>query len=113
MTRDRRLGIATITGPAVWLLTFGALVSLSDWPCRQQDRSLLFFVSVVAVALTATALMTLFGQWRQLGKEAPAEATGPAARWKTAAIGGLGLNALFLIVLIAQTIPVILLKGCE
>jgi len=113
MKSDRRLLFALATGPAVWLLTFGADVSLSDWPCRQHDRFLLYVLSALALALTSVALLTSVNQWRLLGKEGPAETGGPGARLRTMVVGGIGLNAFIMITLIAQTIPIVMLQGCE
>ena len=113
MKRDSMLWLAAATGPIVWILTFGADVSLSDWPCRHQDRLLLYALSALAVALTAVALTAGLSQWRVLGRGYPGESSSPLARDRAIAIGGIGLNLLFLLVLIAQTIPTLILKGCE
>jgi len=113
MRSDRKLLIALATGPAVWVLTFGAEVSLSDWPCRHHDRLLLYVLSAIALALTTVALITSANQWRLLGKEGPAETGGPGARLRTVVVGGIGVNAFIILALIAQTIPIVLLQGCE
>lgn len=113
MTRNAVLGLAVATGPIVWLLTFGADFALSGWTCGAQSRLPQYILSVVSIVLTGAAMWAAWVEWRAAGKGFPGESGGPAARARSVAIVGIALNAMFLVVAIAQTIPHLMLGGCE
>ena len=113
MTRSYLLALAISTGPLVWLLSFGADFALSGWICGAQSKVPLYVVSTIAIVLSGAALAIAWREWVLSGKEWPGEAGGPAARTKSVALAGVGINALFIVVVIAQTIPHLMLGGCE
>jgi len=113
MSRGTILGLAIATGPLVWLLSFGADFALSGWTCGAHSRLPFFVISAAGVLLTALAMALSWHEWVAIGKEWPGESAGEVARRRSVAIGGIGINALFILVLIAQSIPILMLRGCE
>lgn len=113
MIRDSILWLVVLAGPVVWMLSFGADFALSGWTCTWGSKLLLHLVSCAALLLIASAGVAAFGQWRAVGKDLPGESGQAVARARAMAIAGIALNIGFFVVIIAQSIPQLLLVGCE
>ncbi len=79
----------------------------------QGSKLPLYVVSAVALLLVLTGMIAALRIWRTMGASWPGEGGGESARIHAIAISAIGLNVLFLVVLIGQAIPQILLAGCE
>ncbi len=113
MKRDAILWLALLAGPAIWFLSFGANFALAPWACTLQWKPALYVVSAVALALTACSGLVAWNQWRQLGQEYPGEAGGGVSASRALASGGLLLNGMFFLVILAQSIAEIILGACQ
>jgi hypothetical protein len=113
LIRDSILWLVVLTGPLVWMLSFGAVFALSGWTCTWNSKLALYLVSCAALLLTESAGVAAFGQWRAIGKEWPGESGGAVSRARAMAIAGIALNLMFFVVIIGQSIPQLLLVGCE
>lgn len=113
MTRDSMLWLVILSGPVVWMLSFGAVFSLSGWTCSWGSKLALYLVSLAALLLTGSAAAAAFRQWKTVGKDWPGESGGSASRARAMAIAGIALNVMFFVVIIGQSIPQLLLVGCE
>jgi hypothetical protein len=111
--RDTIITLALLTGPLVWMLSFAVGVAFSGWTCSSRSKLPLYVASAMSLLLTGWAMIAAWRQWLAAGKGVPGETAGELARTRALAIGGIGLNGLFLIVAIGQTIPQLLLGGCE
>ncbi|HJT86422.1 MAG TPA: hypothetical protein VJ732_01170 [Bryobacteraceae bacterium] len=107
------LWLAVLTGPIVWLVSFGANFALAPWACALRWKPALYTVSAVALLITAGSGILAWNEWRQLGREFPGEAGGWLSSSRALATGGILLSAMFFLVIAAQTIVEGLLGACE
>jgi hypothetical protein len=107
------LWTGVLGGPIIWLVSFEAKFSLAPWACSLQWKPALFGVAIVALIMTACIGMLSWRQWQRIGAEAPGEGEGPISRMRLMAMGGVILSAFCCLLIIAQTIPEIILGACE
>lgn len=107
------LWISVLGGPLVWLCSFEARFALVPWACTFQSKAALFGVAVAALALCAGCGLIGWRQWRVLGENGPSSEGGAFWRSTFMAIGGIVLSAGCFMILIAQTIPEIMLRACQ
>jgi hypothetical protein len=113
MSRDLALWTVVLAGPTVWLCSFEANFALAPWACTFQSKAALYLVSFAALALCAASLVWAWRLWRQLGAEWNAEGGGAVPRGRAMAISGVVLSGGFLIVVLAQAIPELMLESCQ
>lgn len=111
--RDVTLWAGILAGPIVWLLSFQAKFTLAPWACEFNTKLALFLVTILALALVAGSGLLAWREWSELGKVWPGEAGGTLARSRIMAIGGVLLSAMFFLVIVAQSIPELILGACE
>ena len=107
------LWISVLGGPIVWLSSFEARFALVPWACTFQSKLALFGVAIAALALCAMFAVIGWRQWKVLGENGPSSEGGAFWRSTFMAIGGVVLSASCFIILIAQTIPEIMLGACQ
>ncbi len=113
MSRDAALWTGVLAGPIVWLLSFEANFALAPWACTFDAKLALYIVSVIALVLAAASGLLSWRQWKELGQEWPGEGGGAVPRGRIMAIGGVLLSAMFFLVILAQSIPEIILGACQ
>jgi|SRR3954454_2110197 len=113
MKRNVALWTGVLTGPVVWSMAFVAKFFISYWICAFAWKPAAWVLSIVPVLLTAGAGMLAWSQWQDLGREFPDQTGGTVGRSRALALAGVALSAGFVIVLIAQTFPEVILAGCE
>ena len=113
MSQDRALWTVVLAGPVVWLCSFLANYALAPWACTFQSKLALYAVSLAALALCAVSTVYAWNLWKQLGAEWHAEGAAAVPRRRAMAISGIVLSAGFLLVVIAQSIPELMLASCE
>ena len=102
MTRPALWSIL-LAGPLIWFLSFGANFALAPWACTLHWKPALYVVSVIALILTTLCA------WR-----ANSERLHPGAESTQAlALGAAALNAIFFLVILAQTIAETPLGACS
>jgi hypothetical protein len=113
MRRDVQLWTAVLTGPTAWFVCLLANFALAPWTCTQFGRSPLFAVAAVALLLSAVAGIAAWRLWRQIGVQPPGESGGVIAYQRSLALAGVLLSGVFVMVIVAQSIPNLMLEGCE
>jgi hypothetical protein len=115
MTRTRNLALWTgvLAGPVVWLLSFQANFTLAPWACEFNTKIALFLVTIAALILVSGSGWLAWREWTALGRIAPDEADGAVGRSRIMALGGVLLSAMFFLVILAQSIPELILGACE
>jgi len=112
---DGALWAGALAGPLAFFLHLQLDYVYVPWTCEHGGRWLLHLVALLAIALTAagTAL-----SWRNLdraGRDWPEHAHegGSLARSRFVAGLGVAMGALFLLVMLAQWIPIWILDPCH
>ena len=113
MSRDLALWTGILAGPVVWLISFQANYALVPWACIFGGKLALYLVSVAAIAACAASGLLAWREWNALGREIPGEGADPLSRGRIMAISGVVLSASFLLVVIAQAIPELVLGACQ
>ena len=113
MKRDVALSAGILTGPFVWLLSLETSFALAPVTCSTNSKAWVYAVSIVALATTTASGFMSWSQWRQTPAIPADEARASIERGRSMAIGGMAMSSLFFLVILAQSIPNFLLKGCE
>jgi hypothetical protein len=113
MKRNLALWIGVLGGPITWLCSFEARFALAPWACTFQSKLALHGVGCAAVLLCAAFALLSWREWKALGEQEPVAAGGAPARSTFMAIGGIVLSIGCLLIVIAQTIPEMILGACE
>ena len=111
--RDLILWLSIFIGPIVWFWTMETNFALAPELCHSNTKSVAYLVSAIGLLLTGGGTMTAWTLWKRLGHEFPGDWGGEVARSRFMAIGGAALGTASFLVILAQTIPQIILKGCE
>jgi hypothetical protein len=113
MKGDVALWTGLLAGPTIWLISFGARWSLSGWICVMHWKPALFVITVVSLLLVAACGKLSWSEWQRVGCEMPGEGGGSIPRARIMAVMGLALNALSILLIVAQAIPDFMLGACE
>lgn len=113
MSRGVQLWLAVLTGPLVWFASLLANFALTPQVCEGGGTAMLFGVMAVSLVLTASAGLLAWRLWRRTGVELPGESGGAAGYRRTMGLAGVLLSAMFFLVILAQSVPTFLLRGCE
>jgi hypothetical protein len=113
MNRDTQLWAAVLTGPTIWFLSLLSNFALAPWACTLGWKPALFGVTLVALAITAVSGLLAWKLWRQAGLEMPGESGGAVAHERSLALAGVLLSAMFFLVILAQSVPSLVLGACE
>ena len=113
MKRDVALWTGVLTGPIVWSIAFVTKFFISYWICAFHWKPAAYALSAVPVLITGAAGMLAWSQWQDLGREAPGQTGGAIGRSRALALAGIALSGGFVLVMIAQTFPELILEGCE
>ena len=113
MKRDIALWTGILAGPIVWLFSFEANFALAPWACDFANKAALFVVAILALVLVAASGWIAWREWNAVGKVWPGSAGGELGRERIMAGGGLLMSAMFFIVILAQSIPNLMLGACD
>jgi uncharacterized membrane protein len=113
MNRDLALWTGILAGPLVWLLSFEANFALAPWACEFHTKLALFVVAILALSLVAASGLLAWRKWNATGKVWPGGAGGTLARERVIAGCGVLMNAMFFLVIAAQTVPNLLMGACD
>lgn len=97
------LWVAILIPPVAWLLSLEANFALVPLACSLGGNAVLFIAPAIAVGLAILAGRFARNKWRQ-------DAEGMV---RTMAVAGMSMSAMFTLVVIAQTIPQIVLRTCQ
>lgn len=113
MNRNTALWTGLLGPPIVWLCSFEARFALVPWACTFQSKLALFSVAIAALALCAWCASLSWKQWKALGEHGPNSEAGPIPRGTFMAVGGIMLSAGCALIVVAQTIPEVILGACQ
>jgi len=105
MNRTLGFWILVLIAPVMWFINLEANFAVGAWVCQWRSR---LVPALIAVASLAVAGATgWFAWWRAYSSNPPAR-TGLVLL-----TGGAVLSSLFFIVILAQTVPILFLDGCQ
>jgi hypothetical protein len=113
MRRDVQLWTAVLTPPTAWFLSLLANFALAPWACARFGKTPIFAVAAAALALSAAAGFAAWRMWRQRGIDPPGESGGTIAHERSLAMAGVLLSGMFVVVIVAQTVPDVMLGSCR
>jgi hypothetical protein len=87
--------------------------ALAPWACVWGWKPAEFVVALVALMITIGAGLISWKNWRGVGIEMPGETGGVVARDRSLGLAGVLLNGMFVLVIIAQAIPNMVLRACD
>ena len=109
MKQALSLWLLVFAGPLAWFLDLEANFAFSTQICAGAWSAAPAVISVLAVLCTAAAGMLLRLRFREMRATQP-----PAPQvYQITAIGGMLLSTAFVIVIVAESIPVIMLRNCR
>jgi hypothetical protein len=110
-----RLWVPIVLGPLAWLVYLQTAYALVPLACRRPTAGTIALplTAVVALALSAAALVAAWRAWRGSAREPTPVASGPAARTRFMVLAGIGTSAMFVLVVVAGIIPLFFLGPCE
>jgi len=112
-TRDRILWMALFAGPLFWLMSFLAKFAWVPKACTSQTNLVLLLFAFVALFLTGIAGVLAWRQWSELGKQEAGEGGDSLTRSRFMAVGAIVFSVSFGGVIIAQTVPDLILRVCQ
>jgi hypothetical protein len=113
MSRETQLWGSVLTGPTAWFLSLLANFALAGWSCTRFGKAPLLVVTAIALALSAASGFLAWHVWRQVGVEQPGESGGTVAHERSMALAGVLMSGMFIVVIVAQSVPDLMLGGCE
>lgn len=109
MKQGLMLWVFVFAGPLAWFVDLEANLAFSIQICSGPWSYAPAVVSLLAVVVTATAGMLSWTRFRQMRQTEPAT---PKV-YQIVAIAGAMLSAAFVVVIIAESIPVMMLQNCR
>lgn len=113
MSREKQLWFTVLAGPVVWFASLLAGFAIAPRACAHGARPLLLGVMAIALIVTASAGWLAWRLWRQSGVEMPGESGGTVTQHRGLGLAGVLMSALFVVVILAQQVPNLMLGGCE
>lgn len=101
----------SLIAPLVWFLSLQANFALAPLACAGRGKQLLYIVSAIALLIVVCGAGFSWTQWRTSSGPSPTPEN--RAQPRLAGLVGLALSGLFLLVILAQTIPNLIMAGCE
>jgi hypothetical protein len=105
--------IGVLGGPIVWLIFLQVNYMLAPSACLSQNKTMLGIVTIVALFGTIGSAFAAWRAWHQAGATSHTEEGGSIGRSRFMALSGIGLSALFALVVLASAIPIIFLGACD
>src|SRR5690348_12425916 len=113
MTSRSALWVNVWAGALAWFLSMLAGFALAPWACAWGWKPALPIVSLVAMLITAALALKAWNQWHQVGRETPGELGGEVGASRALASGGVLLNVMFFVVILAQLIGAGFTGACQ
>lgn len=113
MKRETLLWASILAGPFIWFVNFCFAFFMDPWVCAFRWKPLLFAAFALSLLLCAASAGVGWVQWQRLGREMPGEGGGPEPRARMMAFSGLLLSAMAFLVILAQSMPPLILETCQ
>jgi magnesium-transporting ATPase (P-type) len=121
--RDRTLWFSVGTGVVVWVIHFLAIYVVVELVCRQNwlnftilgisgTQVTTLLITVIGVAIVATAGMVSYQQWRRL-REENKDWHSIRERYRFMIFSGLVMNVVFIVLMILTFLPSLVLPVCR
>jgi hypothetical protein len=101
-----------IAPPMAWLLNLEFGYSLAHAACHGSGMLPLHLATVAALVLAGLGGAAALSTWRRSGSDWPRDVAGALDRSRLMSTLGLGLAVLFVVIIIAQWIPSVILHPC-
>jgi hypothetical protein len=109
--KDAAIAVAALASPIVWFVSEWAGFAFAPLACSARSNAALWIVAVVALLLVCGSGFVAWTQWNAWRPEGDQPPGAVMPRWL--AISAVVLSGSFIIVIVAQTIPSLILGGCE
>ena len=110
---DRRLAIAMLAPPVIWLTHLGVSFSLVPLVCRSGNKAILHSLTVAGIVLTLAAGWIAWKGLRDLGAGPLNRGDVLRTRRRFMALTAAVFAALFTLLLVANQIPNFILRSCQ
>ena len=107
------LWAGVLLGPITFLVLLETNYTIEEWACRVGYWWPMHVVAAVAVAVTVFALLLAWRNWVASGREWPEGDGGSVERSRFLSALGVLTSGGFILVMIAQWIPVMILGPCQ
>ncbi len=109
----RALWVGLLLAPIAFLVNLEVAYALVPTACSSHYELPVHLVHLACLLLTLYGLLTAWRSWKALGATWPSEAGDPLARSRFLAGTGLLASAMFVLVILAQWIPSLMLDPCQ
>ena len=99
--------------PIVWFIFLEVNYILATSACVRTRNSALAAVAAAAIILSAIAGFAAWRSWRTAGASTETQAAGFVVTTRFIALLGLGISGFFILLLIANAIPIFVFQTCE
>ena len=107
------LWITILAGPLVWLVYLQTNYMLVPWACHSGQKSVLIVTTVITLVLTLGTAFVGWREWHKSGATSGTEEGNAIGRSRFMALAGLGIAALFTLLVTASFIPILVLGACD
>ena len=107
MKQDFVLWLCVLAGPVAWFLSMEANFALA--PLAPKAMLAFYLVSLAALLITAAAGYLAWARWRQMSRS-KADVVATSGR-RALAVSAFVLSAMFAVVIVAQSIPNLMLRS--
>ena len=97
----------------IWLIFLQANYMLAPSACLSQSKTMLAIVTGVAFFGALVPAFAAWRAWHQAGATAHTEDGDAVGRSRFMALSGIGLSALFALVVLASALPILFLGACD
>jgi hypothetical protein len=109
----RALWVGLLLAPTAFLIGLEAAYAFVPTACSSRTELPVHLVHLACLLLTLYGLLTAWRSWKATGATWPGEAGDPPARSRFMAGTGLLMSAMFVLVIVAQWIPSLILDPCQ
>jgi len=106
----RELWIVVLLSPVAWTAALGALLPMTDWVCERGSRSGMLIVGGICALLSLAPVPI---GWKRLAQHRRAQERRLATERSQFMLElGIGMSAIFALVILLYLVPVFLLRSC-
>jgi hypothetical protein len=109
----RALWVGLLLAPVAFLINLEVAYALVPTACSSRNELPVHMVHLACLVLTLYGLLTAWRCWQATGATWPGEEGDPSARSRFMAGTGLLVSAMFVLVVLAQWIPSLMLDPCQ
>jgi hypothetical protein len=102
-----------LIAPAAWFLDLQISYAIVKWACENDRRSVVMAMPLGSLAVVALGAWMSFSSWAKLRHTAIDEGAHMEDRSYFLALAGLGINAIFALLILTSIVPRYFLSPCE